>query len=133
MSDKQPEALRLADLLEFAPRLLGGTTSAAAACLRSQHAEIQRLASEVANRNRRAIKGDKAVAALSNVHTHYEGLEAERDALLEALKAMVEVHDKACWFDHNGYCQEHCMDHVMDGCRVANARAAIAKAGGNDE
>jgi hypothetical protein len=59
---------------------------AAAAELRRLSAENERLAAEVANRNRRALAGDEAVAALANVHAHYEGLEAQRDALLEAAK-----------------------------------------------
>lgn len=54
-------------------------------------------------------------------------VEQQRDELLETLKEMLAPHEGECRFDHNGYCQEHFLDHYMDGCRVANARAAIAK------
>ena len=79
------EALRLADRLEGRWALHPDMQEAAAE-LRRLHAENERLAAEVANRNRRALDGDEAVSALANVHAYYEGLEAQRDALLEALK-----------------------------------------------
>lgn len=51
--------------------------------------------------------------------------------LLSCLIEMVEVHDEPCRIDHHGCCQSHFLDDVNDGgCRVANARAAIAKATG---
>ena len=51
--------------------------------------------------------------------------------LYEALDALVEVNDEPCWTDHHGYCQAHYMDNVnAEGCRVAKARAVIAKARG---
>jgi hypothetical protein len=51
--------------------------------------------------------------------------------LLSCLIEMVEVHDEPCHLDHHGCCQSHFLDDVNDGgCRVANARAAIAKATG---
>lgn len=85
----KPDALRLADAIDpfvrsYAPDHL--TSKVAAAELRRLHAENERLAAEVANRNRRALDGDEAVSALANVHAYYEKLEAQRDALLEALK-----------------------------------------------
>ena len=83
------ETLRLADWLEdqYDPTF---NQEQAAAVLRRLHAENERLAAEVANRNRRALDGDEAVSALANVHAYYEGLEAQRDALLEALKQSLE-------------------------------------------
>ena len=98
----QPEALRLAErLLQHAAQVRdsnGATVyvmltmaevSEAAAELRRLHAENQRLAAEVTNRNRRALEGDEAVAALANVHTHYEAQEKTKDALLrQALEAL---------------------------------------------
>ena len=57
MSDK-PEALRLADLLEFAPRLLGGTTSAAAALLRRQHELADKYKWQVRDTCARAEKAE---------------------------------------------------------------------------
>jgi hypothetical protein len=93
----QPEALRLADELRAAPER-SRTSFEAAAELRRLHAENERLAAEVANRNRRALDGDEAVSALANVHAYYEGLEAQRDALLEALKSTgLFLHH--CWCD----------------------------------
>ena len=73
-------AIGMAKLLEREGRTI------AAAELRRLHAENERLAAEVANRNRRALDGDEAVSALANVHAYYEKLEAQRDALLEALR-----------------------------------------------
>ena len=89
-----PEALRLADVLEGSALRIDHD---AAAELRRLHAENERLAAEVANRNRRALAGDEAVSALANVHAYYEGLEAQRDALLEALK------DATKTIEHLGY------------------------------
>ena len=89
----QPEALRLADELRAAPER-SRTSFEAAAELRRLHAENERLAAEVANRNRRALDGDEAVSALANVHAYYEGLEAQRDALLEACMAYDQWADK---------------------------------------
>jgi len=81
----QPEALRLADELRAAPER-SRTSFEAAAELRRLHAENQRLVAEVANRNRRALDGDLAVIAMENTHAYYDGLKAQRDALLAALK-----------------------------------------------
>jgi hypothetical protein len=81
----QPEALRLADELRAAPER-SRTSFEAAAELRRLHAENQRLVAEVANRNRRALDGDLAVIAMENTHAYYDGLKAQRDELLEALK-----------------------------------------------
>lgn len=58
--------------------------------------------------------------------TKAQAVESER--LREALQSMVDVDDEQCRLDHNGYCQSHYLDHDMDGCRVAIARAALAKA-----
>lgn len=58
----------------------------------------------------------------------FDTIVAERDALRAALRAMVEVQDEACRLDHHGYCQAHYLDHGMDGCRVAAARAALKEA-----
>lgn len=44
----------------------------------------------------------------------------------DALDLLLEVHDTPCRFDHNGYCQEHYLDHAVDGCRVQLAREALA-------
>lgn len=55
-------------------------------------------------------------------------LRIQRDELLAALKDLLAPHEGECRFDHNGYCQEHFLDHSMDGCRVATARDAIARA-----
>ena len=93
---QQPEALRLADRLDT--YATGDShqqdIEQAAAELRRLHAENERLAAEVANRNRRALDGDEAVSALANVHAYYEGLEAQRDALLEACMAYDQWADK---------------------------------------
>jgi hypothetical protein len=52
--------------------------------------------------------------------------------LLSCLIEMVEVHDEPCHLDHHGCCQSHFLDDVNEGgCRVANARAAITKATGD--
>jgi seryl-tRNA synthetase len=86
----KPEALRLADELRAAPER-SRTSFEAAAELRRLYEENERLVGEVARRNSSALQGQEAVAALVHVHEHYEGLEAQRDALLEALKN-VTVH-----------------------------------------
>ena len=95
----KPEALFLTEELE-AP--LGTIIGAelyrrAAAELRRLHAENERLVGEVARRNSSALQGQEAVAALIHVHEHYEGLEAQRDALLEALKEIVAAADGSGW------------------------------------
>lgn len=92
----QTEALRLAAALDAYWGAENGhdRERQAAAELRRLVAENERLAAEVANRNRRALAGDEAVAALANVHAHYECLEAQRDALLEACKVALGI----VWF-----------------------------------
>lgn len=92
MTDK-PTALRLADAVErynagVLSQAIYEDYSQAAAELRRLHAENERLTAEVANRNKRALDGDEAVAALDNVHAHYEGLEAQRDELLAAMRTI---------------------------------------------
>lgn len=57
-------------------------------------------------------------------------LMAESPNLLKCLIDMVEVNDEPCRFDHKGFCQAHYLDHESEGCRVANAKAAIAKVRG---
>lgn len=47
-------------------------------------------------------------------------------ALVEALESLLEVQDEDCRHDHQGYCQNHNLDHVDDGCRVARAKTALA-------
>ena len=47
-------------------------------------------------------------------------------ALVEALESLLEVQDEDCRYDHQGYCQNHNLDHVDDGCRVARAKTALA-------
>ena len=85
----QPEALRLADVTRLSRHHEWHLQVDAE--LRRLHAENERLATEVANRNRRALDGDEAVFALANVHAYYEKLEAQRDALLWALKAIEPI------------------------------------------
>ncbi len=52
--------------------------------------------------------------------------------LLKALEELLEVQDEPCRIDHQGYCQSHYLDNVNihGGCRVANARALVAKVKG---
>ena len=126
----QPEALRLADALEakakWVPYGTDGVMHAAAAELRRLSAENERLAAEVANRNRRALDGDMAVVALENTHAYYEKLEAQRDALLEALRWI----DKRCpvaLMDMPFHIHRE-MAHDAGAC----ARAAIKQAEGNN-
>lgn len=97
--EKQPEgrspveALRLADALQEldAQFSFPGMCGEAAAELRRLHEECQRLTGEVANRNRRALEGNEAVAALDRVHSHYEGQQARIAALENALGQAVEA------------------------------------------
>ncbi|HEV8639415.1 MAG TPA: hypothetical protein VG370_34840 [Chloroflexota bacterium] len=49
--------------------------------------------------------------------------------LLAALRALLAVDDEPCRFDHHGYCQAH---HVSAPCIVGQARAAVAKAAGQE-
>jgi hypothetical protein len=96
MNDKQLDALQLADALEQSLQQTDADdyvilvdrwlVEELAVELRRLHEENGRLAGEVANRNRRALDGDEAVAALSNVHAYYEKLERINAQLLEALK-----------------------------------------------
>lgn len=57
------------------------------------------------------------------------------EALAEALESLLDMQDEDCRYDHQGYCQNHNLDHVEDGCRVARAKAALAahrKQGGSN-
>lgn len=93
---QQPEALRLAELCEGSANAGSSepwTRRQAAAELRRLHAEKERLAGEVANRNRRALEGDEAVTALENVHAYYEKLERINAQLLEALRFIADRQD----------------------------------------
>ena len=85
----KPEALRLADVTRLSRHHEWHLQVDAE--LRRLHAANEQLATEVANRNRRALDGDEAVFALANVHACYEKLEAQRDALLEALKQIEPI------------------------------------------
>ena len=102
----QPEALRLADVTRLSRHHEWHLQVDAE--LRRLHAENERLAAEVANRNRRALAGDEAVSALANVHAYYEGLEAQRDALLEACKVALSII---------GFGAEH--DQISDAIKAA--------------
>lgn len=46
--------------------------------------------------------------------------------LVEALELLLDMQDQACRYDHQGYCQNHNLDHIDGGCRVVKARAALA-------
>jgi hypothetical protein len=54
-------------------------------------------------------------------------MRAENERLRVALQEMIDVDDEPCSFDRNGYCLSHYFDYDADGCRVAAARAALAK------
>jgi hypothetical protein len=99
-----------------AQRQWTGLTDEEIAELRRLHEENERLAGEVANRNRRALDGDEAVAALSNVHAYYEKLERVNAQLVAALNAMLT---------HMGMDEDEWNKPTFD-----KARAAIAKATG---
>lgn len=72
-----------------------------------------------------------AIAALHGETPTSLDLIAAAPELLSCLIEMVEVNDEPCRLDHHGYCQAHFLDNVNEGgCRVANSRAAIAKATG---
>jgi hypothetical protein len=61
------------------------------------------------------------------VESGRQEMKAENERLRVALQEMIDVDDEPCSFDRNGYCQSHYFDHDADGCRVAAARAALAK------
>jgi len=74
--------------------------------------------------------GDElTIAYLDGVHT---GKQTANSDLLKALEELLEVQDEPCRIDHQGYCQSHYLDNVNshNGCRVANARALVAKVKG---
>lgn len=74
--------------------------------------------------------GDElTIAYLDGVHT---GKQMAKGDLLKALEELLEVQDEPCVIDHQGYCQSHYLDNVNshNGCRVANARALVAKVKG---
>jgi hypothetical protein len=74
--------------------------------------------------------GDElTIAYLDGVHT---GKKIAKRDLLNALERLLVVQDELCSIDHHGYCQSHYLDNVNShgGCRVANARALVAKVRG---
>jgi hypothetical protein len=74
--------------------------------------------------------GDElTIAYLDGVHT---GKQLAKRDLLKALERLLVVQDELCSIDHHGYCQSHYLDNVNShgGCRVANARALVAKVRG---
>jgi hypothetical protein len=74
--------------------------------------------------------GDElTIAYLDGVHT---GKQLAKRELLKALEELLEMQDEPCVIDHKGYCQSHYVDNVNShgGCRVANARALVAKVKG---
>lgn len=85
MTDKQPEALRLADALDDSTcaRLLRPTTTEAAALLRTQHAEIERLNACIKWEQNRAER----------IGTHGPGCEKWGSAHYECLLRSVECKD----------------------------------------
>lgn len=126
----QPKALEIADrcqgLSQVADAYSEEAYREAAAELRRLHAENERLVAEVANRNRRALDGDEAVTALANVHAYYEGLEAQCNALLEALRALVQNEG----LEPYSYLDKGIGTATAAGQRWLNARAVIAAAKG---
>lgn len=58
-------------------------------------AEIDRLAGEVANRNRRAVEGDEAVAANAQVHEYYEKRVSELERKLAEQQAAIQSKNQA--------------------------------------
>lgn len=46
--------------------------------------------------------------------------------LVEALQSLLDMQDQDCRYDHQGYCQNHNLDHIDVGCRVQKARTALA-------
>lgn len=46
--------------------------------------------------------------------------------LAEALQSLLDMQDQDCRYDHQGYCQNHNLDHIDVGCRVKKARNALA-------
>lgn len=95
--NEKSEALQLADALDECKYVDAYQCKQAAAELRRLHAECQRLAAEVANRNRRALDGDIAVTALENTHAHYEGLEAELYSLNAEVEALRDDAERYQW------------------------------------
>ena len=49
----------------------------------------------------------------------------EAAKLVEALQSLLDMQDEDCRYDHQGYCQNHNLDHVDEGCRVAKARYTL--------
>lgn len=49
----------------------------------------------------------------------------ETAKLVEALQSLLDMQDEDCRYDHQGYCQNHNLDHVDEGCRVAKARYTL--------
>ena len=49
----------------------------------------------------------------------------ESAELVEALQSLLDMQDENCRYDHQGYCQNHNLDHVDEGCRVAKARYTL--------
>lgn len=45
--------------------------------------------------------------------------------VVEALQLLLDMEDEECRYDHQGYCQNHNLDHIDVGCRVQKARTAL--------
>lgn len=63
---------------------------------------------------------------LDEVIAERDQLRDECDALVGTLESLLDVQDEDCRYDHQGYCQNHNLDHFEDGCRVARAKTALA-------
>ncbi|QBI19378.1 hypothetical protein ER308_07335 [Egibacter rhizosphaerae] len=60
----------------------------------------------------------------------FEDFHRDRAARLERhLRALLEMDDPQCRYDHNGRCQAH---YVESPCRVAAARSELGDDGGDD-
>ena len=102
------------------------------------------MSKQYAERN--PIELDKAggyyirhVSAMTGEKLHAKSAIAEElgyrdmviDELAACLQELVDVNEDDCRLDHHGLCQAHYLDEVSNGgCRVANAKAVIAKAKG---
>lgn len=94
--------------------------------LAHQKPVVDKTPSEGAERTSPTSPASESTAMNKTTDTPELGCDALVSQLRASLTELLEAQDAECRWDHNGYCQAHNLDHMIDGCRVARARELLA-------